>query len=680
MNSDQYTNKIKELREASDTKINVKVSHGQNSLLIRDIRELQEGMISPRVEENYLINAINTIRASQKLCEISTIEENAKGKLSKTLEELFNQITSSYDKNADNITEKQCLNIFQHTERQCLKILREYSVGKSLQEKEYKLLTYAKNLSGLEDEHPDILTILSMKDSENENSFYAIRSTKICKLTEQQKQQYQDLQNKEWYQALPKWKQSLITAYQGKLTDGEHLIPTQIRDIPGIKNAYRTEVLTVDPDNPQKDKTVIYSFSHSGTLASLSKDKEIRETIASDNLQELQENLPDKNKALHFFTLNTDNKFDYADRQCIAQTENAFTKQRFRIQSNDFQLISDNRNQEQPSNKYHSNAPLNILRLFSRGKYNHIERSLQGLALTISKADTLDILLIGNKSNDKKARHNITTLLAGGRITKEFSDILEAAIEVKRLIQQSKKTFNFFGNLRQNYNFKITNAYAKLQMALHDVEQAHQNGQKNILVPSGGEVSIFTSGKDKITSPVFTPQNIHIACKSGKDRTGAMVASVINTAITRDRAKKASAVKDMKTAIINSGHGQSLNGRSGGTPGCAATKSLSGIFSFNAPNKGMNALCRKVANYTQTKNIFSPINKIKHAFSSPFRKSDIFQELSSTSQKINNSKEITPKTQQKQKERKTSSRTFISHVGNVEPLSSGRNTGIKREF
>ena len=89
-------------------------------------------------------------------------------------------------------------------------------------------------------------------------------------LTESQKKQYENiLQSKEpipsWYTAMPKWEQELCKKYASKIAAGEHVIPTQLRQIAGMKNAFEKLLLYLQEERLEilhtSNMQVLFSFS-----------------------------------------------------------------------------------------------------------------------------------------------------------------------------------------------------------------------------------------------------------------------------------------------------------------------------------------------------------------------------------------------------------------------------------
>lgn len=57
-------------------------------------------------------------------------------------------------------------------------------------------------------------------------------------ITEEQKMEYTNRNNEKWFTKMPTWEQKLVDRYVEKITSGNHVIPTQLQQIVGMKNAF----------------------------------------------------------------------------------------------------------------------------------------------------------------------------------------------------------------------------------------------------------------------------------------------------------------------------------------------------------------------------------------------------------------------------------------------------------
>ncbi|WP_342265431.1 hypothetical protein [Cardinium endosymbiont of Philonthus spinipes] len=121
-------------------------------------------------------------------------------------------------------------------------------------------LRLAENYVGLDDTHYNVTTIFSIDGKK-----FALEDKKWLKPTEKQQRAYRNKESEKWYLRLDPFEQKFIDVYQKKLTDGNHYIPTQLRSIPGCRNAYQKRVMAYDENN---HPILLGGYYHSGSLAS----------------------------------------------------------------------------------------------------------------------------------------------------------------------------------------------------------------------------------------------------------------------------------------------------------------------------------------------------------------------------------------------------------------------------
>lgn len=91
--------------------------------------------------------------------------------------------------------------------------------------------------------------------------------TPLTELTEAQKARFESLEQQAWFVRHDAFHQQLIRFFRPHLTDGKHVIPSQLRHLlPLNRNAYRTTVYACDMRSVLKK---IHQFHHSGTVAYL---------------------------------------------------------------------------------------------------------------------------------------------------------------------------------------------------------------------------------------------------------------------------------------------------------------------------------------------------------------------------------------------------------------------------
>ncbi|MCC8467446.1 MAG: hypothetical protein LN589_01720 [Rickettsia endosymbiont of Eriopis connexa] len=101
---------------------------------------------------------------------------------------------------------------------------------------------------------------------------------------------------------MPEWERKLVDQYTDTIQNGRHVIPTQLRQIVGMKNAF--EKIRAITDKGGKNFETFLTSKHAGTLASISDDIDFRQRIIDLNARQAQE-WPEDGVTLHTNTLNS---------------------------------------------------------------------------------------------------------------------------------------------------------------------------------------------------------------------------------------------------------------------------------------------------------------------------------------------------------------------------------------
>lgn len=320
----QWSDAIKTLEKVREAKTGItlhEVEQGGVKVLVRDARNAEESPV--RETEAFEMQYLNAIRTG---IDVATIE--GKSDLAARLK----QEAVDYIKNKNHDEQDQKALAKQHkTDIQKLGILmEEHGV-----EKPFKKLDVAKDFQNFNDEHRNIVTIskapIEFTDPETKKTEkrgdHVVAEIEVAMKdkTENQKLQYQNIKlygNAQdgsannlpsWYNTLSETEQKLCNKYIGQITDGEHVMPTQLRQLAGMKNAF--EKLTFVDDEQ------VHSSYHAGTLASLSSDKSARQNIANDNARQAKEWIGEN---LHCNTLNSGPTIGTGvDKTIVKQTQQA---------------------------------------------------------------------------------------------------------------------------------------------------------------------------------------------------------------------------------------------------------------------------------------------------------------------------------------------------------------------
>lgn len=166
----------------------------------------------------------------------------------------------------------------------------------------HKKLNVAKDFQNFNDEHCNIVTLLKVTNYEGKEHIVVEAEVAFKGLTEEQKQEYQNRKGKNWYHVMPEWERKLVDQYADTIQNGRHVIPTQLRQIVGMKNVFEKIGAITDKDG--KNFETLLTSKHAGTLASISGDIDSRQKITDLNARQAQEWTED-GVTLHTNTLNS---------------------------------------------------------------------------------------------------------------------------------------------------------------------------------------------------------------------------------------------------------------------------------------------------------------------------------------------------------------------------------------
>jgi hypothetical protein len=333
-----------------------------------------------------------------------------------------------------------------------------------------------------------------------------------------------------WYTAMPKWEQALCKKYASKIAAGEHVIPTQLRQIAGMKNAF--EKITAISAGGELE--ILHTSKHAGTLASLARDKNARQDITDGNAEQAKEWIGPE-KTLHCNTFNSGPLGAGDDPEIVRSTKKAM---------------------ENVGGKETNTA-------FNSFRYSGFANDLKGtkdtlkmLAGSLPKDKEFDKIkshlqpkgFFGRLLRTGTAEKEIQDLLSSKKIDSRTVEILKSAIDLRRSVEKADSLLRF-GDA-ENASLATSTKLNKLTSALSDLESPPKGMAK--LPP-----------KEEILN----------MCASGKDRTGLA---------EHDQTAKAIATKigahilDIDKQLLASGHtAQQAGGinAGGATIGCYGTKS-----------------------------------------------------------------------------------------------------------
>ena len=304
---------IEKLREEADAQRGIKWSLNGNQL-VRDATHANGKMYAAA---DYAVQIMNIFRAAKKMCTLRT-QDGGK------FEELAIHFMKTYQRSRTNMqkTESFWIAEVKSINKNVIEELKKIfpTTNKKNLNKELRL---TENYVGLDDKHYDITTKFKIKDQ-----IFALEDKKFLKLTVTQQQAFKNRKSENWYLQLDKIEQQLIDAYINQFLDNRHYLPTQLRKLPGCRNAYHKRVLAYDKNG---NETILGQYGHLGTLASLVEDSTLSEKITRDNWKQLC-NFNEGGREILSLNHKQDVKFAgyIGEKQIVEQThrivgDNAFT-------------------------------------------------------------------------------------------------------------------------------------------------------------------------------------------------------------------------------------------------------------------------------------------------------------------------------------------------------------------
>ncbi|TDG95686.1 tyrosine-protein phosphatase [Cardinium endosymbiont of Culicoides punctatus] len=303
-----FKDEIEKLRKATDIQRGIKWIL-QGDTLVRDATNANGKVYAA---EDYAIQVLNILRAAKKICELY-------GKDGKKMDITANRFMDNFRHIYVQENEIFCINKLQQINTKTVSYLKK-NVFTELTENEInEKLRLAENYVGLDDIHYNITTKFKIEDKE-----FALEDKKWLKLTQEQQSSYKNRKEADWYKRLDSFEQKLIDTYFDKFLDGNHYIPTQIRNIPGCKNAYRKRLIM----RKNGQEIVLARYYHSGAFASfvpnpsISNNINVSNDIATNNWQQILEH--SRKKTVEVMSLNNKviiERLGYNEKHIVEQME-----------------------------------------------------------------------------------------------------------------------------------------------------------------------------------------------------------------------------------------------------------------------------------------------------------------------------------------------------------------------
>jgi hypothetical protein len=150
---------------------------------------------------------------------------------------------------------------------------------------------------------PTICTISPNISANDAQSLYYVTSSIPLNPVKAGSDRYKDLDQQEWFKEMTPIEQALATKYQFEVKNGQHIIPTQLRNLAGIKNGYLQQTSVIKAEGSTLDATIML---RSGTLAHNLGNGTESEPLTKENIEHLKTITTAAKKELHLAVLNPD--------------------------------------------------------------------------------------------------------------------------------------------------------------------------------------------------------------------------------------------------------------------------------------------------------------------------------------------------------------------------------------
>jgi hypothetical protein len=507
------------------------------SVVIRDARNAKPSRV--RSTEAFEMQYLNTVRAALDVVKLGNLDPSLKDDLTQSLNDMARETFNKFPAEAK---QEDLAKTLKKETAKLSKVLEGFGVANI-----YEKLNVAKDFQNFKDKHSNIITLSSVHGRTVVEAEVAMKE-----LTTTQKKEYSNIAAgrkplPDWYKKMPKWEQGLCKEYASTIAAGQHVIPTQLRQIAGMKNAF--EKITALVTNKGK-LDELHSSKHAGTLASLARDKNARQGITEENAKQAKEWIG-KNAKLHCNTLNAGyipfaKALGKDDPEIVRRTKDAMDAVGGKL----------------------TNTSFNPARYFG------VANDLEGAKDTLTALQT-------SLKGDKDFNAIKSYLQPGffGKLRRTFGKVNPEA-EIKSL--QNKGLIDETTAKLLGESVGLIKAVDKADswIRIGDSENASLivSTKLNHLTKAIANLESSPKGMDKIPPR----EEILTMCASGKDRTGLaehdQSAQVIATALGGVSIKDVDRqllIKDIDRQLLASGHtAQQAGGinAGGGTIGCYGTK------------------------------------------------------------------------------------------------------------
>ncbi|MFN7037982.1 MAG: hypothetical protein ACK4OM_00215 [Alphaproteobacteria bacterium] len=524
---------IHELHILRDLQNGIKI-YEKDSNLIRDTRDTREktsDKFSTKIA--YQIQFLNMVRSAQILMAEYVVEDKKEDEIKAKLKEMAKHFYENIEK-IDNEKEQQKF-LLEHNNILIENVAKTLDIPQKQLRKEIQL---TMDYANFEDNHYNLSTISKIegKTSEIEGKIVVQSDVAIVGTTEEQKGYYQSLfyhksqsgnfselenelkndkDNKfpEFFKNLSSTEQRLVYRNIDDLYYGRKVHNTQLRNIPGVKNAYNYSVAIWDGTNLQEKLSEL----RIGTVYCTNECKD-SEKISASSLKQLKE--ATGKKIIHFTSLVTPFVPNIKFR--------VFNKPIKVLSHIETDVFNAAKAATSATNDLHSNVALNNMRRLVSNHYEGLEIIIPQIAVDLApRHEGIQDYLNSGKGYEKAIQQ-----LESKLSDKEAKIYIDDKEFIENLIQLKKLILSYKGLERDEH--------------------------KGLLEINTRASKIFTHISEKGLINL-------ISCKSGKDRTG--MQALLNSAKALET-ELGKSLEDISLDLTKTGHLQIMSAKQGGRQGC----------------------------------------------------------------------------------------------------------------
>ncbi|NRB11382.1 MAG: hypothetical protein HRU35_07240, partial [Rickettsiaceae bacterium] len=638
-------NSIQLLNEMQDNKIGVvwhkpdKPHANGTKDLIRDARNVTKDIKELQKDsgEKYGMQILNSIRGAIDLLDDpnSKIDEENKAVAKKYFMKLANEVIDKALYEPDSLKKD-----IKGYNSKIVFALNDAGVGKSEKETT-KMLQFAREAAGLKDEHYNISTLISQKDSWGQERTVIQSDVMLPSLTAKQQQEYKaianvsskrNLNNKDLLATLPKWFQklkpherSLMHAHAQNIADGKRVISSQfLTKLPGLRNAYEKNLSVVKDQREEDflriiavDKNDLFQREDLGSNPKYDKlpewFKKLDQGTQFEILDEAKEIGRNKEKrSVDFLKKLEDYSKDFVSKKSPGITKNDLktklsnlhcgtpaTKIELGDKQAEIDIVKENLKQLQMFQRPGETINLNILNT-NLGSEKFIFDQIMKATEELNAGEEKEQFTVTNSAINAArfftSRQNEvfkdTLVIIGKNIENEkLSDVAIYLKEGKSSKSEALKQIEELAKTEPEYANDLKTAVEARELI--DSSNTKFNKHKHANLELSAKMSYLlnavrddkryiSKGADKIIKHIVD------FCKSGKDRTGINKAETDRNAIANalDVDPKSEVGKENLLLQASGNHEQSMAGTQGGMLGCHSLKDKSfKMIAFIRENK-----------------------------------------------------------------------------------------------